>query len=124
VPSIASETPPLVTTPASTTRAARGVACRRERFQGGQRRGGFGAHRRGVGWRRGRRAGRRQSAGADRGDTKRIEPPSLQIGEPVPYLAPEVVHDAQVAWNALARLELLLGLPPAPVPDHGRIDVI
>ena len=47
VPSIASETPPLVTTPASTTRAARGVARRRERSQGGQRRGGFGAHRAG-----------------------------------------------------------------------------
>jgi hypothetical protein len=48
----------------------------------------------------------------------------FKIGEPVPYLAPEVVHDAQVAWNALARLELLLGLPPAPAPDRSRIDVI
>ena len=30
----------------------------------------------------------------------------FKIGEPdpVPYLAPEVVRDAQVAWNALARL--------------------
>lgn len=43
---------------------------------------------------------------------------------PVPYLAPEVVHDAQVAWNALARLELLLGMLPVPAPDCGRIDVI
>jgi len=31
----------------------------------------------------------------------------FKIGEPDPVLsfAPEVVHDAQVAWNALARLE-------------------
>jgi hypothetical protein len=36
---------------------------------------------------------------------------------------PELIHDAQVAWNALARLELLLTAPPAPAPDHGCIDV-
>jgi hypothetical protein len=48
-----------------------------------------------------------ERAGADRGDTKRIEPPPLQDRRAGPgsFLAPEVVHDAQVAWNALARLE-------------------
>jgi hypothetical protein len=28
-----------------------------------------------------------------------------------------------VAWNVLARLELLLAALPVPAPDHGRIDI-
>jgi hypothetical protein len=37
--------------------------------------------------------------------------------DPVPGVPPKLIHDAQVAWNALARLELLLGMPPAGFGD-------
>jgi hypothetical protein len=42
----------------------------------------------------------------------------------VPGVPSHLIHDAQVAWNSLARLELLLTEPPGPESDNGRIDVI
>jgi hypothetical protein len=71
------------------------------------------------------RGGWRSVSDGARRCTKALWRHLFRLGDddPVRGVPPELIHDAQVAWNALARLELLLTAPPAPAPDHGCIDV-